>query len=99
MRKYEKYVGIAFLLIGFILGIEGIITTFTGFWIFSWASNALEAAMQDATFFEDYTNLSSVFQTVQAIFSVVVLYGIGKTAVGIFCIALGMKTAFGKAKS
>lgn len=96
MEKYEKQVGLALLLVGVIFGIEGIVAFFSGLWVSTVASQALADVAQEATYFEGALGTEGFLQTLQAIFTVVAVYGVAKTLIGIFCIVFGMKTAFKK---
>lgn len=96
MEKYERRIGYALLLIGVIFGIEGIVAVFSGLWISAMASQALANTTQEAMLFESAAGMQGILQTIQAIFTIVAIYGIAKTLIGIFCIAFGMKVAFKK---
>jgi len=96
VEKYEKYIGYALLLIGLIFGIEGIITAFSGLWVSVMTSQALADVAQEAMYFEGALGIEGFLQTLQAIFTIVAIYGAAKTFIGIFCIVFGMKIAFKK---
>ena len=96
MEKYGKHVGLALLLIGVIFGIEGIMAFFSGLWISTVTSQALADVAQEATYFEGSLGMEGFLQTLQAIFTVVAVYGVAKTLIGIFCIVFGTKIAFKK---
>jgi len=96
VEKYRKYIGFALLLIGVIFGVEGIITAFSGLWVSGMASQALANVSQEAMYFEGVLGIEGFLQTLQAIFTIVAIYGVAKTLIGIFCIMLGIKMAFKK---
>jgi type IV secretory pathway VirB2 component (pilin) len=90
-----KAVGIALIIVGLILGIEGTVTAYVGTLILGELNSEL-AALSVYSSAAETAGMEGTYQLFQNIFTAVAGYSLVKTAAGIACILLGYVVLKGK---
>ena len=93
MNKYA----IALVLIGIIFGMEGIVASYLGLSVSSVMAKQISLAQQGSTFFEQGAP-TEMLVFLKTIAMGVAVYGVIKSFVGIFCIAVGATELLEKRK-